>query len=96
MMCKKGLTVERFAKYTAMVEHECREYLKRWDDEGMCCLVRCPVCCLLLWMLCVDRAECGCYVWMLCVKSYPFGRIEQQHDRVADRLELAHSGGVSC
>jgi len=33
-MCKKGLTVARFAKYTAMVEHECKEYLKRWDDEG--------------------------------------------------------------
>ena len=33
-MAKSGLTQERFAKYTAMIEEECRNYLERWGDEG--------------------------------------------------------------
>ena len=33
-MAKSGLTLARFETYTALMEKEAHEYLKRWDNEG--------------------------------------------------------------
>ena len=33
-ICKTGLTQDRFATYTALIEDEAHQYLSRWKDEG--------------------------------------------------------------
>ncbi len=31
-----GLTMARFAKYTALIEEETLRYVRRWGDQGSC------------------------------------------------------------
>eukprot|EP00048_Salpingoeca_helianthica_P014852 m.223878 g.223878 ORF g.223878 m.223878 type:complete len:511 (-) comp16344_c0_seq1:445-1977(-) len=35
-IAKTGLTLARFEKYTAMIEKETNDYIKRWGDSGTC------------------------------------------------------------